>query len=228
MTQEEKRICAERLFDEIGLIDDRFIFEASTPYVSQARRTLWRRVLVAAVSVTLTVCIAVGLFAVGMMNAGKGNAPENDANMEDAPADDALQDNSNSSATALTLSARLERMKDDTAGLSVDAADIQLFGSSPKVIWKNSDEADYRACNITEAQASTLIEKLSENSGKRVSGSDDKSELEGLWIATGDGRVISPYLELTAGNTGYGELFEYEPEYEPSKDFAEYLCDTIS
>lgn len=228
MTQEEKRICAERLFDEIGLIDDRFVFEASTPYVSRARRTLWRRVLVAAVSVTLTVCIAVGLFAVGMMNAGKGNAPENDMPMGDTVGDGMLEDNADGSETALTLSARLDRMKDDTAGLTVSKVDIKLFSTSPKIIWKYSDEADYRACTISEAQARTLVEKLSKNRGSRVSGEKPDGELEGLWISTGDGRVISPYLELTAGNTGYGELFEYEPEYEPSEDFSEYLCDTIS
>lgn len=228
MTQEEKRICAERLFDEIGLIDDRFVFEAATPYVSQKRKGLWQRLLIAAVSVTIVACVGLGLFVVGMMSGGKGNAPENDMNIVGTVADDALQDNSDGSEAVLTLSARLERMKDDTAQLAVSKADIELFGTSPKVIWKYSGEEEYRVSSITEAQANALVEKLSKNSGKRVSESDDKSELEGLWIATGDGRVISPYLELTAGNTGYGELFEYEPEYEPSNDFAEYLCDTIS
>ena len=72
MTQEEKRICAERLFDEIGLIDDRFITEAASPYAPRKNAGL-RRFLVAAVSVTLTLCVCVGIFAIGKLGQDKSD-----------------------------------------------------------------------------------------------------------------------------------------------------------
>lgn len=226
MTQEEKRICAERIFDEIGLIDDRFISEAETSYVPASRRTGWRRFLIAAVSVTLVVSIGVGILVTGMLSAQKNHSPEADMDAVDTQIGGLTQDGSTSAQR--TLSARLEAIKRKTADMKVNEADIELFGNTPKVIWKYSEEDSYRVCNITEWQVKTLVQKLSENKGERVDSKAVSDKLDGVWIATGDGRVISPYLEQTAGNTGYGEIFEYVPEYEPSEDFSEYLCDVIS
>jgi len=229
MTNEEKRICAERLFDEIGMIDDRFIAEAATPYARQTRIRNLRRILVAAVSLSLAVSLAVGIFVVGKIGnksdgmAGDNAAPNGAGTVEKEEGD------KTSSQTA-TLSSRLDELRVQTEALKINAEDLDLFSETPSVVWKYSDENEYRVRAISASQAKTLSQKLSVGDGKTVYAQEDdpSCDLEGVWITLGDGRVISPYVEQTAGNVGYGELFEYEPEYEPSEEFSEYLCDMIS
>lgn len=223
MTQEEKRICAERLFDEIGLVDDRFITEAATPYRREGRAWL-RRLIVAATSVTLVVCVGVGVFVAAMLAGDNEKSDGLDMN-EELFADDMAN---GSASAAATLSVRLYSLKDETAELAISRAEVELFDNVPKVVWKYADEEEYRVRDITNAEAAELTRRLGADRGERVTDNGTAERLDGLWIATGDGIVISPYLEQTAGNVGFGELFEYEPEYEPSSEFSEYLCDVIS
>lgn len=221
MTEEQKRICAERLFDEIGLIDDRFITEAASPYAPKKSSAL-RKFFVAAVSLTLVICIGVGIFAVGKLGqnkSGDASAPEA-GNSDNILADGATE--------ITTLSGRLDSLRADTEGLKVSAEEIQLFGGAPSVIWKYSDEETYRVSAISQSEAERLEYLLEKDKGQRVDGEAVTNKLDGVWIATGNGYVISPYLEQTDGNTGYGQIFEYSPEYEPSEEFSEYLCDIIS
>lgn len=220
MTQEEKRICAERLFDGIGLIDDRFIVEAATPYVRKSRARGFRALLIGAVSLALALSVAVGAFVVGMMS-GQNRVEDGDV------ADDVYTELADGTTHANTLSAQLSSLRADTEENAVDMADIDLFDSRAKIIWKYADEELYRVTPITDGEREKLVAILSKDKGERVTQVEAEA-VEGVWIATGDGRVISPYLEQTAGNVGYGELFEYQPEYEPTEEFSEYLCDCIS
>lgn len=222
MTQDEKRICAEKLFDEIGLIDDRFITEAATPYVRARGFRALRAIAIAAAAVTLAVTMTLGALVVGMM--ALGGQKDADGMKGETMYDEDMENSLNGVST---LSEKLEGMRDKTASLKTDRTDIELFDGTPKVIWKYADEETYRVRSITDSELNTLTVRLNENKGEKIKG-DTEGELEGLWISTGDGKVISPYLEQTAGNVGYGEIFEYEPEYEPSEDFSEYLCDVIS
>ena len=48
-----------------------------------------------------------------------------------------------------------------------------------------------------------------------------------VWIALGDGRIISPCLKESNGNVAFGTLFDYDPEVEPSADFVTALYDTL-
>ena len=48
-----------------------------------------------------------------------------------------------------------------------------------------------------------------------------------VWIAFGDGVVISPYLKANPGNTGHGELFDYDPELELSEDLIRKIIQCI-
>jgi hypothetical protein len=49
-----------------------------------------------------------------------------------------------------------------------------------------------------------------------------------VWVSMGDGRVISPYLAISEGNVGYGCLFDYESEVEPTDVFVQTVMDLIS
>ena len=220
MTQDEKRICAERLFDGIGLIDDRFIVEAATPYVRKRSAKGFRALLIGAVSIALAMSVAAGAFVVGMMS-GQNRVEDGDV------ADDVYTELADGTTHANTLSAQLSSLRADTEENAVDMVDIDLFDSQAKIIWKYADEELYRVKPITDGERERLVTILSKDKGERVTQVEAEA-VEGVWIATGDGRVISPYLEQTAGNVGYGELFDYQPEYEPTEEFSEYLCDCIS
>lgn len=219
MTQDEKRICAEKLFDSIGLIDDRFIAEAAAPYVRKGMARGLRALLIGAVSLTLALSVAIGAFVVGMMS--EQNRGEDDG------AGNVNNDFADGTTNANTLSAQLSALRTDTEDIAVTASEIDLFDSQAKIIWKYAGEEEYRVKPITDAEYERLTVILSKDKGERAVPTD-ADPVEGVWVTGGDGRVISPYLEQTAGNVGYGELFDYVPEYEPTEEFSEYLCDCIS
>ena len=83
-------------------------------------------------------------------------------------------------------------------------------------------------CTISSAASVEELEKeLSRKSSfKEISAPADDS-IDGFWICFGDGLVYTPYLKSSDGNIGYGEIFDYEQELEPSKDFAHLIRDII-
>ncbi len=218
MTENEKRIYAQRLFDGIGLIDDRFIAEAQSPYAPPRRGGIFKRILISAVSLSLVLCVAVGIFVIGKMGQ-KGGA---DADIPN----EGIENGEGSQSTS--LSGRLLALRTGTDALRVKESELRLFESSPSVIWKYTDEEEYRVRRLTSVEVEQLKLLYERDAGSRVSDGETDSGIDGLWIAIGDGRIVSPYLEQTAGNIGYGELFDYAPEYEPSAECSEYLCDVIS
>lgn len=223
MTNEQKRMSAERLFDAIGMIDDRYIAEADSAYIPAKRTNIWKKAILAAVAVTLALSVMIGSFLVASFVGGYLFIDK---------VFDALitnKDESDLDAPSATLSEKLVSIKDKTEDMRVSEDSIDLFSGSSMVIWKYSDEADYRVSLISDNELVTLQGKLERNRGESIDSSmPTDTQIDGVWIALGDGRVISPYLEQTAGNVGYGQIFDYTPEYEPSDDFAEYLCDSIS
>lgn len=226
MTNDEKRICAQRIFDSIGEIDDRFIAEAATAYVPKRNKIIFRSVIIAAASVTLLITVLLSSLAVGMLVSNffagddGGVADEKFENLQgDADMESAVQ----------TLDSRLCHMRDETKSLSVSKESIDLFSGNGLIIWKYSDEENYRVYTLSEKELSDVTDMLDSDEGTPIDPSvPTDSEIEGVWIATGDGRVVSPYLAKAEGNVSYGKIFEYEPEYEPSPEFSELLCDVIS
>ena len=224
MTNEEKRICAQRLFDEIGNIDDRFIYEASTPYTARSVARLVRTFAIGAVSIALALSIVAGVFVVGMM---VGNKSAENEGYRDEMFDVEAGDVVDGTAERAGISQRMTSLRAQTSDALTPKEDIDLFDGTPKVIWKYTDETQYRTRNISDDEYSSLTTLLSKNMGERVE-SGAYGTLEGVWISSGDGLVISPCLEMTSGNVGYGEIFDYEPEYEPSTELTDSLCDYIS
>ena len=127
----------------------------------------------------------------------------------------------------MTLGARLDGVRESTVSYKVDREKIDLFDGSARIVWKYSDETEYRARELSSDEANKLISSLKSSKGQRVDKTDTEDDVS-LWICYGDGRVISPYLELTEGNVGYGEIFDYTPEYEPSQEFSDIICGIIS
>ena len=226
MTERDKLNFSEKLFDEIGLIDDRFIYEAGTPYVSRARRGwgLASKIIAIAAALTLTLCVSVGalftgaLFIIVNSDGTKGDAAQ-------PPADNITND----AEGYPTLSSQLSLLGTGGAYATVTPEALDLFDSTPKVIWKAVGEEKYSVCEINYEEASALTGKLKKSAGTAIPTEEREERADVLvWIALGDGRVITPHLALTSGNVGYGELFDYVQEYEPSEDFSDLLIDTLS
>ena len=228
MTEREKAILSDRLFDEIGLIDDRFIYEASTPYVRKRNKGfgVMGRILVIAAALTLTLCIAVGTLLTGALFLLWDMGSKGDADMG-IPPEDITADVENEGAGYFTLSERLDAASVGSYA-TVKKDDVELFDTKPKIVWRAAGADEYYVCEISDSRASTLIKQMRVGGVKTPEGETADGGITSVWIVLGNGQVVTPHLELTSGNVGYGELFDYEKEYEPSEDFSDLLIDTVS
>lgn len=217
MKQVDRIWAANRLFDAMGEIDDRWIAEAETAYAPARRARFGRGSLI----VALTLClVTVSVLGVVVANRSRDTA---------APEGEYPTVNEDAGSTS-SFSDRMSLLRTQTVAFRVSPEELDLFSGSAQVIWKYRDETDYRVKAITRNELDLLLDVMDQNEGTSVVATDTPSTdlLEGVWIAYGDGTVISPCLKQAEGNVGYGELFVYEPELEPSQDFANTLCGIIS
>ena len=233
MTQNEKRKSAERLFDNIGLIDDRFIAEADRAYVPGKRKFFLRSLIITAASLTLILSMLIGLIAAGMMASGlfsAGSSDERPAQDNDlGNVMDEVEDGGDDAEKYISLGEDLSRIKERSATLSADRDGIDLFDGKKLVIWKYADEETYRVLSISDTEMEALQSSLRRDQGTPINTDTAKANgLDGVWLSTGNGEIISPYLKQTENNSHYGEIFEYEPEYEPSAEFASLLYGIIT
>ena len=218
MNKEQKWRYAELLFDAIGQIEDRYIAEAEAPYVRPHSRLSPRRWIIVAATLSLAVSLSSALLIGNLLG---GKHAENEA----APDGFELMDQEIGALPSLDR--RLEEIREDTEHLRTDAKDVDLFDGTPRVIWQYADEENCRSRSLSKLQLAELTQRLSENAGTPIA---DTPSREGtrIWIAMGDGTVISPCLAASNGNVGYGSLFTYQPELEPSPAFSDLLCDILS
>ncbi len=114
----------------------------------------------------------------------------------------------------------LETLLDEESGKEhrIDASDIDYFSGEAEIIWYDGENYYMKTLGKT-SELSGLQTYVGQ--GEQVD-SDENREYR-VWISCGDGRVISPYLESSAGNVGYCELFDYDPEISPSDGFVNYI-----
>ena len=226
MTEREKAVFSDRLFDEIGLIDDRFIYEASTPYVPKRRFGAIGKILVIAAALTLSLCVIASTLLTGALFLFGDLGVKGDEDVGTPPTGNTEDVADKEESGFITLSDRLDGVT-ESAYASVSKESIALFDSKPKIVWE-INASKYYVCEISEGRARSLIEKMRVGGTKAPSGEAQGESSTSVWIILGNGQVITPHLELTSGNVGYGELFDYEKEYEPSEDFSNLLIDTVS
>jgi len=212
----DTRRAAEYLFDEIGGIDDSYIAAAQSAGKAKTRMP-FRAGLVAAAAVlvmTVTLVIPMGLYVRGDKEASDdgiydqaiGTKPTYDGNQH-GPVDSA-EDVANSTQSLYTLDGVLNVSQDSFyVGDTLD-----LFDGTPKLLWQASDGV---LCGVNLSAAE--LEHLDRESGRgeQIGYTELEAEIQ-VWISYGNGIVISPYLEDSPGNVGYGELFDYSPEIIPS------------
>ena len=219
---------SELLLEAIGEIDDRFIFEAES-YERRKSSLPLRKLIIAAVALSLVFTFTLSL-GIGLMLGSNRDKVDNDFN--NAPNED--QDGADGNVKPgvqpiVTLSDTLHSVKFSSEGFSTEFERDMLFDGKTKLIWKYSDEESYRVCTISSnSDAKQLRTQLESKSGFKNVSEPAGDSIDGFWVCFGDGLVYTPYLKSSDGNVGYGELFDYEQELEPSKSFATFIREIIN
>ena len=226
---------SELLLEAIGEIDDRFIFEAES-YERKKSSLRWRKLIIAAVALSLVFTFTLSL-GIGLMLGSNRDKVDNDSagapNEDQDGADDGFNnaganDENIKPQPITTLEDTLESVRNSSEELKSPFERDMLFDGSTKLIWKYSDEESYRVCTISSASDTKSIRRALEHKKDFSEVSEPAVDsIDGFWICFGDGLVYTPYLKSSDGNVGYGELFDYEQELEPSKSFATFISEII-
>ena len=227
---QNKRKAAEYLFDEIGEIDDSIIAAAESFRPSKKVFDVKRAVVFAAAA-AVSVSLLVAVFLIGKLNDGSSPPPIDHGKLpvqdNEATEDNELPPPQDSSPESFTFATQLSAIRGDDKAKATEKQDIKFFDGYARLIWKFSDEDYYRVCKINSYQLGQITKAIEQNSGTPVSPQYREDGLEGFWISLGDGKVITPYLLSSEGNVGYGTLFDYNIEVEPSQSLAQYICGII-
>ena len=203
--------AAEYLFDEIGGIDDSYIAAAQS-----ARRSggaTLRRTFSIAAAVAAVFMIAV--LAMPALITRNFDKVEQDDSVDIATT---VENSQNSPSTGTLLNAPLEQLLSSTGEAFCAVGDADLFDGRAKLIWQDRQSGQRYEILLTHSQL-TQIDKLIKH-GRRTESIE--SEML-IWISYGDGRVVSPCLEYSDGNVGYGSLFDYLPEVVPTEELINYI-----
>lgn len=205
-----KRRKAEYLFDELGEIDDRMVAEAMNTKAFNKKQT--ERVIVRSLAFAAAAVIVTGL-SLGLLLSQTLQTGDKD---EGAAEEELVMYQSISDALCAAERENLAERFD-----SADA--VELFDSNVKIIWQSRDSGSYYALSLDARETGELTKALEKTYfASQIADESDLAQTH-LWISYGDGRVVSPYLKESAGNVGYGELFEYSPEIIPSEEFLELV-----
>ena len=206
----------EYLIDELGRIEDRFVDEAMT-YEKPARkghRVSKSLVLIAAVVMMLVLSLTI------IADLGdKKSKPQNDYDSENVPSytsNDRLYTN----LLAIDVqSLGAIRVESDVSEL--------LYGKTPRLIWTFGDGVYYSVTLRNSADKEIIDGYLKNDVSIKADPNDEFSDFR-FWIAYGDGKCTTPYLENNGGRDSYGALSDYLPEIYPSDAFARFIGSLIS
>lgn len=218
---ERKMRSAEKLFDAIGMIDDRFIAEAmdTAEYCSKApqkKKVPFLRRYATSLTALLLVVVMAGGFVVANLS-GVLDFDGLDENLKD--------DIGEVGQSHKSLDFVLTATTPSTALITLE--EIDFFDGEVSLIWNCGDEDGYHKLTFRESNAETLVKNCMSSSVKQISAETADENVCKVWISYGNGEVVSPYLKESEGNVGYAELFEYSPEVIPSDSFCDLVSDAI-
>lgn len=204
-----------RLYDEIGGVDERYLQEAAT-YRARRKAPTWRVALIAAVLTLVgalllgTLAMSVGIAIVGgILHDALNQAPEAPEQNEEVPVNYTI------ASMEQTLAHEQEYMQ------PTDADGIELFDGSAQLIWTDSESGEYYRVRLSHSELGNLLYLMQKNP-KDISVDSEQPAYQ-IWICFGDGTVVSPYLKANAGNAGHGQLFDYDPELELSRELIKLI-----
>ena len=202
------------LFDELSGVDDRFLDEALR-FAPARRRTSfpWRAVgLVAAVAAALVLLVQGALLPFlerldNLMTPGN-NEPNTPEQM------------------TWSLDALLS---ESTAGRfeTLSSKEEYVFFGDARLVWQSAEsDTLFVSRPLTNAETERLVKSLATRPAEGVS-ADAEQPAWRIWLVTADGRVITPYLQLSSGNVGYASLFDYHAEVVPNADWVSFISNLM-
>lgn len=201
-----KRLAAEQLFDALGELDDSLL-NAALNYKKPKAKILANRPVISTLG-ALAAVLVLAVLVFPRMTISKDSD-----NMVRDESDIILHSNLTVALSGVDYNSNVRTLS------STD--EVDLFDGQAKVIWKYSDSELCYSLDITE----TDLKWLQNYGTNPITVPDESCQ---IWLTAGDGLVTSPCLKKSAGNVGYGEIFNYSPEVDVSPTFASYLTKLIT
>ena len=190
-----------RLYEEIGGVDERYLQQAAA-YRARRNAPAWRALLIAAALTligALLLCTIAASVTIGVLVGilGEGEEPTPPAPMEQM--EQAMQE---------AQQTRSPRSADEV---------------EPMLIFSEQGSDAYYTVSLSTSECEQLILKMQSKNRTEFTEQSAQPKYR-IWLSFGDGVVVSPYLKNTAGNTGHGEVFDYDPELELGDALAERIA----
>ncbi len=207
------------LMDEIGRINDMYVAEAAeSAKATQGSSKLWFKYLgvaaclVLAVAIVLRVGVLIGDFS------EKSDFPTEQGPMDphSVGLDVYLAESDFPNVTVLGGM--------DHAG---GASELLNFSDgNAYLVWQEEgSDTLSRSRPLAKREVESLKKEIVK--GVSLNSADTEPPRCYVWLVLGDGKVLSPYLEQTPGNVGYGTLFDYDPECIPTPAFITLVSDIL-
>ena len=216
---------SEYLFREIGNIHDRWVTEALSYQPKHARVP---RVMLIAACIVLSTTLLAATLLIGLHQSAPDK--ENNAGISQG-FDDNTGGNSTDADTSVatfaldTLLLECKATPSESVTVLPAPVAINFFSSKVQVAWQYEDSS---AVYLSRALTADELLRLEKNLERSTKASDSLEQPAcKVWILYGDGRVVSPYLHPSIGNTGEGELFDYNIEVIPHADFSSCLSEIL-
>ena len=216
MNRKEK---AAFLMDEIGNIDDKYLEQALSYSEARIKTDNVRRgfrlplaaaVAVAVAGVTLVFAVMLGLLLV---------------RLQDFTPDTSIPDGSVSGTVPAEKADRLSGVLISAAVRTTDKVGTEDFFGEPCLVWQTEEGGRYSVLRLSESQTKTLKALMADSERDPVRVGPDGTETVkcSVWLLSGDGTAVTPYLPSSEGNTGCASLFSYDPEIIPDPALADYV-----
>lgn len=204
--RDEKRIKAEILLEGIGEIDDALLNEAMS-YRPKRRMTSKLLILAATLAVVLTMTVGGALISRLVNGDSNGTIPDREEEVY--------------SLDSVLTSIENKESFDYVS----DADSLPYLDGEAHIVWQYSGKDGYY---VSDALTYSELESLKREIGRGDQVGDDSPELECMvWVLLGDGRVVSPYLKISAGNISNG-IFDYEAEIAPDESLVIRISNILS
>lgn len=208
---ERNNKSADRLYDAIGGIDDKLIADAMTPARAREYAKTKQRHRITQVAVACLFCLVGAVILRLPVFRGSQNEP---SDTDSDTHSNIIQDKHE---VHMTLESMLESASNSPQVKQIKLENIDLHDNTAKLIWQYKGEEEYNVTLISKQSSLDTITTQLDHPATQLSAEDSESVGVKVWLSYGDGKVVSPYLKNTRGNTGYGVLFDYSAEVEPSE-----------
>lgn len=201
----DKMKKAEYLLDELGDIDDALLIEAIS--YRPVRRAPRFALIAACIALSLLLVFS-SVIVLQTVMPDFGNTQNNAPNAAPSP---------------LTLDEVMMSAKVGHHTKLSSESEIPYRDGKSYIVWQYVGESEYYVSSLTATQLTAIEKNL--GSGEEVGQTSPELECM-VWIVTGNGEVISPYLKDTYGNVGIS-VFDYCAEIYPTQDFINYISAII-